>query len=136
MPIARIALIEDNPANLELMQYLLQHFGYRTLVATDGEQGLALVRREHPDLVLCDLQLPLLDGYALAGRIKADPALRGIPLLAVTAFSMTGDEAKTLAAGFLAYFAKPIDPETFVAQIEQFLPPALRRAPGVPVPPG
>jgi CheY-like chemotaxis protein len=138
MPIARIALIEDNPTNLELMQYLLHHFGYQTLVATDGEQGLALVRQEHPDLILCDLQLPLIDGYALAGQIKADPTLRDIPLLAVTAFSMTGDEEKTLAAGFLAYFAKPIDPESFVAQMEQFLPPPLRSAGGAsaPVPPG
>lgn len=126
---ARIALIEDHPANLELMQYLLHHFGYVTLVATDGEQGLALVRRERPDLILCDLQLPLLDGYEVARQIKADAALRDIPLIAVTAFSMPGDSEKGLAAGFLAYFAKPIEPETFVAQIEQFLPPALRAAP-------
>jgi CheY-like chemotaxis protein len=123
---ARIAVIEDHPPSLELIQYLLQNAGYSTVVAIDGAEGLALVRRERPDLVLCDLQIPSIDGYEVARQIRADPALRATPLLAVSAFSMIGDRDKGLAAGFDAYYSKPIEPELFVAQIEQHLPPELR----------
>lgn len=123
---ARIVVIEDHPPSLELIEYLLENAGYPTKSAMDGEVGLDLVRRERPDLVLCDLQIPSIDGYEVARRLKADPAMRHIPLLAVSAFSMIGDRDKGLAAGFDAYYAKPIEPELFVAQIEQHLPPALR----------
>jgi two-component system, cell cycle response regulator len=120
---ARILVIEDNPANLELMTYLLRAFGHVPLTAHDGEQGLAVARREKPDLIVCDIQLPGMDGHAVAREAKAEQALRPIPLVAVTAFAMVGDRDRVLASGFDAYISKPIDPETFLAHIEAFLRP-------------
>jgi len=118
---ARILIIEDNAANLELMTYLLKAFGHAPMTAGDGEEGLTIASRERPDLIVCDIQLPGMDGYSVAAKIKADRALRGIPLIAVTAFAMVGDRDKILATGFDGYIPKPITPETFVAQVEAFL---------------
>jgi two-component system, cell cycle response regulator DivK len=119
---ARILIIEDNQANLELAQYLLEHGGHQVLLATDGQMGVATARRERPELIVCDLQMPVLDGYGVLEQLKRDAAMKGIPIVAVTAFSMSGDEEKVRTAGFDGYFSKPIDPETFVKQIEAFLP--------------
>ncbi|MCR5882410.1 response regulator [Rhizobacter sp. J219] len=121
---ARILVIEDNQANLDLAQYLLEHRGHQVLVATDGQMGLAMARRERPELIVCDLQMPVLDGYGVLEQLRRDAAMAGIPVVAVTAFSMSGDEEKVRMAGFDGYFSKPIEPETFVAQIEAFLPSA------------
>jgi len=107
---ARVLLIEDNAANMELMTYLLQAFGHATLAARDGKEGLEIAQREDPDLIVCDIQLPVMNGYEVARRIKADPALRNIPLVAVTAYAMVDDRRKTLAAGFDGYLTKPIAP--------------------------
>ncbi|GAA0715452.1 response regulator [Dokdonella soli] len=123
---ARILIIEDNAANLELIRYLLESSGYEALVATDGLEGVALARREMPDLVLCDLQMPQLDGYGVLKQLRADPICHGLPIVAVTAFSMRGDEERVLTAGFDGYLSKPIDPEIFITQIEVFLPAGLR----------
>lgn len=117
----KIAIIEDNPDNLHLMMYLLTQFGYTIVSANDGEEGLLLVRREHPDLIICDIQLPKVDGYEIAKTLKKDAALCHIPLIAVTAYAMVGDRAKILAAGYDEYVSKPIDPEHFVRDIERFL---------------
>jgi two-component system, cell cycle response regulator DivK len=119
---ARILIIEDNPANLELAQYLLEHSGHQVLVAGDGRVGVTVARRERPELIICDLQMPLLDGYGVLEQLKLDAACAQIPIVAVTAFSMSGDEEKVRLAGFDGYFSKPIEPEVFVAQIEAFLP--------------
>lgn len=119
---ARFLVIEDNPANRELMAYLLRAFGHHVDEAGDGAGGLAALRRAPPDLVVCDLQLPDMDGRAVAQARAADPRLRAIPLVAVTAFAMVGDRDRILAAGFDSYIAKPIDPERFVAQLEALLP--------------
>jgi diguanylate cyclase (GGDEF)-like protein/PAS domain S-box-containing protein len=119
---ARILIIEDNPTNMELMVYLLNAFGYMPLMAHDGEEGVATARRELPDLIICDVHLPKLDGYGVVAQLKQDPALRPIPALAVTALAMVGDRERLLAAGFDGYIGKPIEPDTFVAQIESFLP--------------
>ncbi len=124
--VARILVIEDNPANLELMTYLLKAFGYQTREACDGEEGLARLGEEVPDLIVCDIQLPGIDGYELARQLKGDPVLRSIPLVAVSALAMVGDRDKILAAGFDGYIAKPITPQTFVAQVAVFLPPEQR----------
>jgi len=129
---ARILLIEDNAANMELMTYLLQAFGHATLVARDGKEGLETAQREHPDLIVCDIQLPVMNGFEVARRIKADPALRDIPLVAVTAYAMVDDRQKTLAAGFDGYLTKPIAPETFVRQLEAFMRPDLRSGSALP----
>ncbi len=118
---ARILVIEDNAANLDLMVYLLRAFGHPVLSARDGEEGLATAGREKPDLIVCDIQLPKMDGYEVVRRLKADPACRSIPVVAVTALAMVGDRDRVLDAGFEGYLAKPITPETFVQQIEGFL---------------
>ncbi|MGE3539641.1 MAG: response regulator [Candidatus Tectimicrobiota bacterium] len=118
---ARILVIEDNLANLELMTYLLGAFGHTILTAQDGAEGLQAVQREMPDLILCDVHLPVLDGYEVARWLKSHPLLRSIPLLAVTALAMVGDRDLSLAAGFDGYIAKPITPETFLSDVELFL---------------
>jgi two-component system, cell cycle response regulator len=118
---ARILIIEDNPANLELMTYLLRSCNYEPAIAEDGETGLKLAARERPDVVLCDIQLPGADGFEVVRRMKADPTTRAVPVVAVTAYAMVGDRDRALAAGFDGYIAKPITPETFVSQVESFL---------------
>jgi len=129
---ACILIIEDNPANLELVRYLLDAHGYPTLTATNGEDGLRLFASARPDIVLCDLQLPVLDGYEVLSEIRKDPARADTMVIAVTAFSMSGDRAKVTAAGFDGYISKPIDPTTFVQQIESLLRPDLRASRPVP----
>jgi len=119
---ARILIIEDNPTNMELMVYLLRAFGYTPLSASDGEEGVATARREKPDLIICDVHLPKLDGYGVVAALKGDPATQSIPALAVTALAMVGDRERLLAAGFDGYIGKPIEPDSFVTQIESFLP--------------
>lgn len=123
---ARILLIEDNPANLELMSYLLMAFGYTPDTFTHGTAGLVAAQGEMFDLILCDIHMPEVDGYEVARLLKADPARQLVPLVAVTALAMVGDREKVLAAGFDGYIVKPIDPETFVQQIEVFLGPERR----------
>ena len=123
---ARILIVEDNPANLELMTYLLGASGYPTLSARDGVNGLRIAIEELPDLIICDVQLPKMSGYEMAQQVKRRKDLCGIPLIAVTAFARASDRAEALAAGFDGYLAKPIDPETFIQEIEAFLRPDLR----------
>ena len=119
---ARVLVVEDNAANLELMTYLLRAFGHEPLTATDGEVGYETARLQSPDLIVCDIQLPKMDGYEVARQLKQHPSLRKIPLVAVTAFAMVGDRDHILAAGFDGYIAKPIEPEDFVRQVDGFLP--------------
>jgi CheY-like chemotaxis protein len=118
---ARILIIEDNPTNMELMVYLLQAFGYIPLTAASGAEGLNAAQ-DLPDLIICDIELPDMTGYDIAGKLKQDERLNAIPLVAVTAFAMVGDRDRVLAAGFNGYIAKPIEPEVFVTQVEAFLP--------------
>lgn len=126
---ARILVVEDNAANLELVRYLLSYSGYAVLEARDGAQGVETALRERPDLIVCDLQMPLLDGYQVLARLRADATTAAIVVVAVTAFSMPNDRQKVITAGFDGYLSKPIEPERFVAQIEAFLPPGLRTPP-------
>lgn len=128
----RILVIEDNPANMELMTYLLNAFGYELLTASDGETGLTMAIREQPDLIICDVHLPQLDGYGVIRVLKRQPALQEIPAIAVTALAMAGDRDKLLDAGFDGYISKPIEPETFIAEIAKFLP--AGQAPRTPAP--
>ena len=122
-----VLIIEDHADNLELMNYLLRAFGYATVTAADGLEGLNLARREDLDLILCDIQLPGVDGFEVARRLKQDERLRSIPLVAITALAMVGDRERALQAGFDGYIAKPINPETFVGTVEAFLKPGERR---------
>ncbi len=119
---ARILVIEDNPPNLELMSYLLRAFGHDVTTATDGLMGLTAATDEYFDLIICDIQIPRIDGHEVARRLKKDPDRRHIPLVAVTAYAMVGDRDRVLGAGFNGYIPKPIAPEAFVGQVEAFLP--------------
>lgn len=118
---ARVLVVEDNPASLDLMVYLLKAFGHTPLSARDGIEGIEAARREHPDLILCDIQLPGADGLEVCRHLKKDPALRNIPLVAVTAYAMVGDREKLLAKGFNGYLSKPINPQTFIAEMAPYL---------------
>lgn len=118
---ARILVIEDNLANMELVHYVLEAYGYQVSEALDGEAGLRQVREQQPDLIVCDLQLPGIDGFEIARQLKADAVFAAIPLIAVTAFAMVGDRERVLASGFDGYITKPLDPQVFVPQIAAFL---------------
>jgi two-component system cell cycle response regulator len=117
----KILMIEDNKYNLDMMSYLLKAFDYEPRVAMDGEEGLREAHRGPLDLILCDIQIPKTDGYGVARSIKNDAELKSVPLVAVTAFAMVGDRDKVMNAGFDGYIPKPINPETFIAQVEAFL---------------
>lgn len=123
----RVLVIEDNRANLLLTTHLLAAFNHTPLEATDGETGLALARREKPDLILCDVQLPDIDGTEVARRLKEDVETRRIPLVAVTALAMAGDRESLLSAGFDGYITKPIEPESFITTVEGFVAVENRR---------
>ena len=123
---AHILIIEDDLASRELVKYLLEASGYTVLTAEDGRAGLRTALEAHPDLVLCDLQMPMMNGFEVVQRLREHPGWHHVPMIAVTAFSMTGDREAALAAGFDDHITKPITPETFIGQIESFLPPALR----------
>ena len=116
-----VLVIEDNAANAVLMVYLLQSFGYRTQTAVDGETGVELALGERPDLVLCDIQLPGIDGFEVARRLRASASLDGVPLVALTAMAMIGDDDRILSRGFDGYMSKPIDPQGFVALVRSYL---------------
>jgi two-component system, cell cycle response regulator DivK len=119
---AKILLAEDNASNRYLATYLLRNAGFTVLTAHNGNDAIRLARAESPDLVLMDIQMPEMDGYEAAQRIHADPALAGVPIVAVTSYAMTSDRTKALELGFVGYIEKPIQPLTFVAQISKFLP--------------
>ncbi|SRR5579871_6626031 len=121
-----LLIIEDHADNLELMTYLLQAFGYSILAAADGPAGLDLAKTASLEMILCDIQLPGIDGFEVARRLKQDENLRAVPVVAITALAMVGDRERAMAAGFDGYIAKPINPETFVASVEAFLKPAAR----------
>jgi CheY-like chemotaxis protein len=118
---ARILLVEDNAANLELLRYLLTVHGHTVDCAADGTHGLRKAGEAKPDIVLCDLQMPRLDGYGLLREIRTNPAWDDVVVVAVTAYSMPDDRVRVTQAGFDGYLTKPISPETVVPQIEAFL---------------
>lgn len=116
-----ILYIEDNEQNLYLVTFLLEKHGYEVCAAMDGQEGINIAAKVRPDLILLDIQLPLMDGYAVARQLRANPDLAGIPIVAVTSYAMTGDREKALAAGCNGYIEKPINPDTFMEQVEQHL---------------
>ena len=117
----RILVVEDHEENRRIMRDLLTHAGYEMLEAVTGEEGLTAAARERPDLILMDIQLPGIDGYEVTRRIKADPALRGIPIIAVTSYALSGDDLKALAAGCDAYVTKPFSPRALLGKIREHL---------------
>jgi two-component system, cell cycle response regulator DivK len=114
---AKILIVEDNPANMKLAVFLVQSAGHTALCATDGEAGLTLARNELPNLILMDIQLPGIDGLDAIGLLKRDDATRAIPVIALTALAMKGDEERIRAAGCDDYIAKPMDYKDFLASI-------------------
>jgi len=114
-------VIEDNPTNLQLMVYLLTAFGHEALEAHDGKEGIERARAERPDLILLDIHMPRMDGYEAVRHLGEMPECKDIPIVAVTALAMVGDREKILASGFNGYIAKPLDPETFAAQVQGYL---------------
>jgi CheY-like chemotaxis protein len=119
---ASILVVEDNRENMSLMEYLLRAFGYAPLLATSGAKGVRLAAERHPDVILMDIQMPEMDGFQATTVIKRDPDLAAIPIVAVTAFAMVGDGDRILASGFDGYISKPIAPDTFVSEVEAFMP--------------
>jgi CheY-like chemotaxis protein len=117
----RVLLIEDNEQNRYLLTFLLERHGYEVRAAGDGAVGIAMARDYAPALILLDIQLPRMDGYAVARALRAQQASAAIPIVAVTSYAMPGDREKALDAGCDAYLEKPIDPATFAAQIERVL---------------
>ena len=118
----RILVVEDQEDNRQIVRDLLTSAGYELIEAGTGEDGVALAETQHPDLILMDIQLPGLDGYEATRRIKANPALRQIPIIAVTSYALSGDDAKALAAGCDAYVTKPFSPRVLLAKIREHLP--------------
>jgi CheY-like chemotaxis protein len=116
-----ILVIEDNEDNIRLVDYVLRAHGYEPLLATSGADGVRLALEHRPDLVLLDIRMPHMDGYEVVTRLK-EAGLDGMRIVAVTASAMVGDREQIVAAGFDGYIQKPIDPETFIAQVESFLP--------------
>ncbi len=117
----KILVVEDNENNLYMMKFMLEENGYQVIEAADGVEGVKLAASEKPDLILMDMQLPLLDGYEATKQIKANQEINNIPIIAVTSYAMVGDREKTLNAGCNGYIEKPINPETFLDELNKYL---------------
>jgi two-component system cell cycle response regulator DivK len=118
---ATILIVEDNPANMKLAVFVLEQAGYQVLSAIDAELGLTLAREQHPDLIMMDVQLPGMDGLAATALLKQDEATRSIPVIALTALAMKGDEARIREAGCDAYIAKPMRYQEVLATVAAHL---------------
>ncbi|MCB9421633.1 MAG: response regulator [Ardenticatenaceae bacterium] len=117
----KILVIEDNEQNLYLVSFILQAHGHEVFEAQNGHTGIELADKLVPDLILLDIQLPVMDGYAVARNLRQNPKLTGVPIVAITSYAMVGDKEQTLAAGCTGYIEKPINPDTFMTEIESFL---------------
>lgn len=118
----KILIIEDNEQNIYLATFLLEKQGFEVVQARNGREGLESAVSERPDLILLDIQLPVMDGYEVARRLKGSEETKSIPIIAVTSYAMAGDRETILAAGCEGYIEKPIDPDSFVGQVKTFLP--------------
>lgn len=116
-----VLIIEDNPQNYYLMEFLLKKKGFKVIGSDNGREGITKAKSFNPDLILLDIQLPLLDGYEVASELKSSKMTQDIPIVAVTSYAMVGDKEKVLAAGANGYIEKPIDPDTFLDDIAKFI---------------
>jgi two-component system cell cycle response regulator DivK len=123
----KILVIEDNEQNLYLVRFILEQNGYEVCAALDGRSGIDMAADLKPDLILLDIQLPVMDGYAVARNLRLNRDLDAIPIVAVTSYAMTGDREKAMDAGCNGYIEKPIDPDTFLYKVECHLPSEGRR---------
>jgi two-component system cell cycle response regulator DivK len=117
----RILVVEDQPDNRQILRDLLNSVGFQILEAEDGASGVSTAAAERPDLILMDIQMPVMDGYEATRRIKADPALKSIPVIVVTSYALSGDEDKARAAGCDDYITKPYSPRALLAKIKEHL---------------
>jgi two-component system cell cycle response regulator DivK len=117
----RILVVEDQPDNRQIIRDMLAPAGYEITEVENGDDALAAIAKQQPDLILMDIQLPVMDGYEARRRIKADPALRSIPIIAVTSYALSGEENKARAAGCDEYVPKPFSPRHLLAKIRNFL---------------
>jgi two-component system cell cycle response regulator DivK len=119
--VGKVLVVEDNPANMTLATFLLKSAGHTVISATDAESGVTLARSDQPDLILMDIQLPGMDGLQATALLKADEATRAIPVIALTALAMKGDEERIRSAGCDGYIAKPLAYREFLATISNYL---------------
>ena len=117
-----ILVVEDHADNRRIVRDLFTSAGYEIIEAVTGEEGVTMAETKHPDLILMDIQLPGLDGYETTRRIKANPELGHIPIIAVTSYALSGDDVKAFAAGCDAYIAKPFSPRVLLAKVREYLP--------------
>ena len=117
----RILVVEDNETNMYLIRFILEKSGYEVIEAREGAEGVELAIKNKPDLIIMDIQLPDIDGLEATKRIRASEADGDIPIIALTSFAMAGDRERALTAGCTGYIEKPINPETFMAEIEKYL---------------
>jgi len=117
-----ILVVEDQEDNRQILRDLLTNSGYKLVEAEDGEQALTIAGRQRPDLILMDVQIPLIDGYEVTRRLKADPVLRAIPIIVVTSYALSGDESKARAAGCNGYVSKPYSTRQLLATIQHYVP--------------
>jgi two-component system cell cycle response regulator DivK len=116
-----VLVIEDNEQNLYLTTFLLEQNGFKVVAARNGPEGIETANRILPDLILLDIQLPQMDGYAVARKLRRNSALDGVPIVAVTSYAMVGDRERVLEAGCTGYIEKPINPDTFMNELGQYL---------------
>ena len=117
----KILIIEDNEQNMYMLTYLLESNNYEVFQSFNGTEGIALAKKIKPDAILLDIQLPEMDGYAVARELRKNKELTVTPIIAVTSYAMTGDKEKAFEAGATGYIEKPIDPDTFISQMEVFI---------------
>jgi two-component system, cell cycle response regulator DivK len=118
----RVLVVEDHETNRRILRDLLTSTGYDLIEAVTGEEGVAWAETYRPDLILMDIQLPGLDGYEATRRIKENPSLSHIPIIAVTSYALSGDEEKAIEAGCEAYVSKPFSPRLVLAKVREYLP--------------
>jgi two-component system cell cycle response regulator DivK len=119
----RILVVEDQEDNMQILRDLLSSVGYELIEARDGAEGVKMAKAERPDLILMDIQLPILDGYEATRQIKAEPDLKAVPIIVVTSYALSGDETKAREAGCDSYVPKPYSPRQLLAKIREYLPP-------------
>jgi two-component system cell cycle response regulator DivK len=117
----KILIVEDNEKNLKLFSVIIKSLGYETLTARNGEEGVTIAKKDSPDLILMDIQMPVMDGITALNILKSDERTKNIPVIALTSYAMTGDRERFLGLGFSAYISKPIDKDGFIKAIENIL---------------
>ncbi|MEE9566571.1 MAG: response regulator [Desulfobacteria bacterium] len=126
---SNILVIEDNEKNMYLMTFMLEKNGYEFVQARDGREGIELATSVKPTLILLDIQLPVMDGYAAAEELRSNENFADVPIVAVTSYAMAGDRERVLAADCTGYIEKPINPDTFINELQKYLPSGRARTP-------